>query len=97
MAREGMDVGIITSDGTKMKTIGDHDIPSMISAVNSIVQQLHNEWWGQDANAFVSQWESTDRPNMSQIATEVSTFGQLAVTNANAQSTTSSSGTLGTV
>lgn len=85
MAREGMDVGLVTGDGTRMKTIGDASIPEVISSVNSIVGRLQSEWWGPDSAAFVQNWESTDRPNLTTIAHEISTFGQLALTNAQQQ------------
>lgn len=90
MAREGMDVGLVTGDGTKMKAIGETSIPEVISSVNSIVTRLQSEWWGPDSTAFVQNWESTDRPNLTTIAQEISSFGQLAVANAQAQSSASS-------
>jgi hypothetical protein len=90
MAREGMDVGAVTSDGTRMKTIGDNEIPHVISQVNSIIQSMQSQWWGPDAQAFVNAWESTDRPNLTNAAQEISNFGQHALTNAQEQTTTSS-------
>jgi hypothetical protein len=89
MAREGMDVGVVTNDGTRMKMVGDSAIPQLISAVNGIVQSLQSQWWGPDAQAFVHEWESTDRPNLTTIAHEISTFGQTAVVNAQEQANAS--------
>jgi len=90
MAREGMDVGLVTSDGTRMKSIGETAIPQVISSVNGIVSNMQSEWQGNDANAFVQMWESTDRPNLTTIAQEIAQFGQLALTNAQEQTSASS-------
>jgi uncharacterized protein YukE len=94
MAREGMDVDVITNDGTQMKDIGQNAIPSVISAVEGIVSELHGTWSGQDSEAFVNAWNSTFKPNLTRIAGEVAAHGQLALTNAQEQQAASTGTTI---
>ena len=94
MARIGMDVDLVTQHGTGLKNIGDSDIPSLLSRVENVVQEIQGNWWGADAQQFQSTWSGTDRPALQAIAHAISTFGQQALTNAQVQSTTSAAGGL---
>lgn len=94
MARLGMDVTQITNDGNQMKNVGDNELPSLISAVESLVQQIQGQWHGDDANSFVDAWNGTFKPTLTTIASEVSNHGGLALTNAQQQTTASQATTI---
>ena len=94
MARQGMDIDSVTNSGNQMRDVGQSGIPSVISAVEGIVTQIQSAWRGPDADAFVNAWHSTFKPNLTTISEAVATHGQLAVTNAQAQQTASSAGTV---
>lgn len=96
MARQGMDVDIVTNDGNQMRDIGENGIPSVLNAVEGIISQIQSAWHGDDANQFINVWHSTYKPNLTNIATEVATHGQLALTNAQAQQAASSAAGGGT-
>jgi uncharacterized protein YukE len=85
MAREGMDVDVITNDGNQMRDVGQNAIPGVISAVESIISQIESTWHGADAQSFVNAWQSTFKPNLTSIAAAVAGHGQLALTNVQAQ------------
>jgi uncharacterized protein YukE len=89
MARIGMDVDVVTQHGSALKSIGDHDIPSLLGRVDSLVQELQGSWWGPDAQQFHANWTGHDRPALHNIAHEISTYGQQAVLNAQQQAQTS--------
>jgi uncharacterized protein YukE len=92
MTRFGMDVDVVTAHGTTLKNIGDSDIPGLVQRVNSLVGDIQSNWWGPDAQRFHSDWTGTDQPALTAIGHAITTYGQLAVTNAQAQSQASSAG-----
>jgi uncharacterized protein YukE len=94
MAREGMDVDVISNDGTQMKDVGATAIPSVIHSIEGIVTQMRGTWHGPDAEAFVNAWNSTFKPNLTKIAGEVQTHGELAVKNASEQRDASTGGSI---
>lgn len=91
MPFEGMqDDSAVSNDATQMKTIGDSGIPQVVSSIETIVSQISTSWHGDDANSFVNEWNSTFKPNLVRIASEISQHGQLALTNVAAQQAASS-------
>jgi len=84
-----MDVDVVMQHGTALKNIGDHDIPSLLSRVDNIAQEVQGSWWGPDSQQFHAHWTGTDRPALQNIAHEISTFGQQALTSAQQQGQTS--------
>ena len=92
MARIGMDVEVVTQHGSALKNIGDNDIPALLGRVDNLVNELQSSWWGPDAQHFHANWTGTDKPALHNIAHEISTFGQQALTNAQQQAQTSASG-----
>jgi uncharacterized protein YukE len=89
MARIGMDVDVVTQHGGILKTVGDSDIPTLISRIDNLISEIQGSWWGPDAQHFHNSWTATDRPALTTIGHAITQFGQQAVVNAQIQASTS--------
>jgi len=80
----GMDVEFVKGSGGRLQSQAE-EIRSLITRINSEVQDLAAHWAGSDATMFVTQWWPEHQAHLSQAADSVYGLGQSAINNATEQ------------
>lgn len=74
MALVGMDTDLATSQAQQLATQGVDAISTLISTLDSLVNQISSNWKGNDSVNFGTEWTSTHRTQLSNVHTALSDF-----------------------
>lgn len=84
MAQLGMDADVVEGLGRQLKQQAQ-EIGSIISQINSIVGQMEQAWWGQDAQTFANDWWPQHRTELTGAQHNIDGLGSSALNNATEQ------------
>lgn len=94
MARLGMDVGVVEGVGRQLKQQGQV-VRSIVRTVDVQVNDASQNWWGNRAQVFASEWRGVHRPALTRLADAIEGLGQSALNNVAEQRSASGSGSGG--
>lgn len=80
----GMNVDAVEGLGRQLKSKSG-EIDALVNGINSLVEQLQQQWRGQDATTFKGWWDSEHRPALQKLGQAIDGLGQAALNNANEQ------------
>jgi uncharacterized protein YukE len=91
MAFIGMDVDAATGHAQTLQNQGVDAIQSIITALDGLLPQIMDAWKGTDATSFDSDWNSSHKPNLSNIHSALVEFHTKLTQNIQQQTETSAS------
>lgn len=90
MAVSGMDTDLATSHATQLSTQGVDAVSTLISTLDSLVNQITENWRGTDAVQFQHEWTGSYRTQLNSVHQALSEFHGQFTRNIQEQISTSS-------
>jgi WXG100 family type VII secretion target len=90
MSMMGMDVEVIRGVAQQLTAQAD-EIQTVITAVDAQIADADTNWDGDDATAFIDQWNNAQKPGLTQAEDALRQLATKATTQADQQEQTSAS------
>jgi uncharacterized protein YukE len=80
----GMNVEVCRAQAEILETQAQK-IKTVKTTIDGLVEELKQNWWGQDARDFAGKWEGTHKPELQKVQTKLKNVVQTIRTEAKEQ------------